>query len=148
MLTKMVAVFRPGSWSCGRNTDIPVAGQTAALAARALLSNHHQVHPFALRRTRDPLLGGVSRGGGALLKEPLPPFLGACSSSGPRRLRCCLWERPFSSRLGERRYSVIHSFISVHSCSFTELSSPSEPAPPKSSPSQLTPSLQLLRSKP
>lgn len=86
--------------------------------------------------------------GGAPLKEPLPLFLEACYCSGARRLRCCLWDRPFISRLGRRRYSVIHSFIFVHSCSFTELLSPAAPAPPTSSSSQLTPSLQLLRTKP
>lgn len=64
-------------------------------------------------------LSGVSRGG-ALLKEPLS-FLEACSSAGPRHFECCLSDRPFISRLGERRYSVIRPFIFVHSCSFPEL---------------------------
>lgn len=37
--TKMVAVFRPGCLSSGRNTDIPVRSRTATRAARADLSN-------------------------------------------------------------------------------------------------------------
>lgn len=57
LLTKMVAVFRPGSWSCGRNTDIPIAGRTAALAARALISNHREAHPQCTSRVTCPSLG-------------------------------------------------------------------------------------------
>lgn len=45
MPTKTVAVFRSGSWSCGRNTDIPGAGRTADLAVRALLSNRSEPDP-------------------------------------------------------------------------------------------------------
>lgn len=45
MPTKTVAVFRSGSWSCGRNTDIPGAGRTADLAVRALLSNRSEPGP-------------------------------------------------------------------------------------------------------
>lgn len=37
--TKMVAVFRPGCLSSGRNTDIPVTQRTSAPAPRADLSN-------------------------------------------------------------------------------------------------------------
>lgn len=86
--------------------------------------------------------------GGALLKEPLPHFLRENSSAGPRHLRCCPWDRPFISCFGERKYSVIPAFIFVHSCSFAIFLIPSKPARPASSPSQLTPSLQLLRTKP
>lgn len=43
--TKMVAVFRSGSWSCGRSTDIPGTSRTAASAVRALLSNRPEPGP-------------------------------------------------------------------------------------------------------
>lgn len=56
--TKMVAAFRPGSWSCGRNTDIPVAGPTAARVVRALLSNCAAASPGAPAGVRDPLWAG------------------------------------------------------------------------------------------
>lgn len=86
MLTKMVAVFRPGSWSCGRNTDIAVAGRTAALAVRALISNHREAHlqctqrvtcPFLGFRGAGPLKGTAAFSGGLFQRQP--QALGALS---------------------------------------------------------------------
>lgn len=47
---------------------------------------------------------GFAERGGVLLKETLPPFLRGCSRAGLGLRRCCPWDRPSISRLGERRY--------------------------------------------
>lgn len=54
----MVAVFRTGSLSRGRNTDIAVAGRTAAVAVRAGFSNL-EARLDRAQGARD-LLGGAS----------------------------------------------------------------------------------------
>lgn len=61
----MVAVFRPGSLSSGRNTDIPGTGRTAARAVRAGLSNHPVAHPLCVIAGHVIVLGQDLVGGGA-----------------------------------------------------------------------------------
>lgn len=100
------------------------------------------------RGSRDSAWAGPRGGRGrAFLKEPLPPFPRGGSTAGSRHIGCCLRDKTFISRLGERRYSVIQLFIFIHSCSFKVLLIPSKPVPHTSSPSQLIPSLQLQRTK-